>query len=136
MHNVPTLSHGTPLANNQGNKPAEQGIKPPQQQRHNQNNSHNNQRGLRGFLASRPNDFTNFGASFLYQDRERLAFGCLQAYKGSYSSKSEQSEYAVQDRRSRVVLIANNAYDHQCDYYEPLDEIETRALSFSLRSHL
>lgn len=26
MHNVPTLSHGTPLANNQGNKPTEQGI--------------------------------------------------------------------------------------------------------------
>ncbi|CAI8735089.1 hypothetical protein DM05_5895 [Pseudomonas poae] len=136
MHNVPTLSHGTPLANNQGNKPAEQGIKPPQQQRHNQNNSHNNQRGLRGFLASWPNDFTNFGASFLHQDRERLAFGSLQAYKGSYSSKGEQNENAVQDRRSRIVLVANNAHDHQSDYSEPLDEIETRALSFSLRSHL
>src|SRR5689334_18438790 len=47
MHNVPTLSHGTPLADDQGNKPTEQGIKPPQQQRHNQNNSHNDQRGLR-----------------------------------------------------------------------------------------
>ncbi|AZF07636.1 hypothetical protein C4J94_4906 [Pseudomonas sp. R5-89-07] len=136
MHNVPTLSHGTPLANNQGNKPAEQGIKPPQQQRHNQNDSHDNQCGLRGFLASRPNDFTNFGASFLYQDRERLAFSSLQAYKGSYSGKGKQSENAVQDRRSRIVLIANNAYDHQGDYGEPLEQIETRALSFSLRSHL
>jgi hypothetical protein len=72
MHNVPTLSHGTPLADNQGNKPAEQGIKPPQQQRHNQNNSHNNQRGLRGFLASWPNDFTNLGASFLTRTKKDL----------------------------------------------------------------
>gem|GEM_PF-1032416 len=136
MHNVPTLSHGTPLANNQGNKPAEQGIKPPQQQRHNQNNSHDNQCGLSGFLASRPNDFTDFGASFLNQYREGLAFGSLQAYKGSYSSEGKQSEYTVQDRRSRIVLIANNAYDHQGDYSEPLYQIETRALSFSLRSHL
>ena len=113
MNNVPTLSHGTPLANNQGNKPTEQGIKPPQQQRHNQNNSHNNQRGLRGFLASRPNDFTDFGASFLYQYRKRLAFSSLQAHKGSHNSNNKQSEHTVQDRRSRIVLIANYAYDHQ-----------------------
>ncbi|VVO37634.1 hypothetical protein PS834_05515 [Pseudomonas fluorescens] len=136
MHNVPTLSHGTPLANNQGNKPAEQGIKPPQQQRHNQNNSHNNQRGLRGFLASRPNDFTYFGASFLYQYSERLTLYSLQTNEDSHSSKGEQYEYAIQDRRSRIVLIANNAYDHQSDDSEPLNQIETRALSFSLRSHL
>ncbi|XOQ22369.1 MAG: Beta-galactosidase [Pseudomonas shahriarae] len=136
MHNVPTLSHGTPLANNQGNKPAEQGIKTPQQQRHNQNNSHNNQRGLRGFLASWPNDFTYFGASFLYQHSERLTLYCLQTNENGHSSKSEQYEYAVQDRRSRIILIANNAYDHQSDDSEPLNQIETRALSFSLRSHL
>ena len=37
MHDVPTLSHETPLNNNQGNKPTEQGIEPPQQQRHHQN---------------------------------------------------------------------------------------------------
>ncbi|SUD33761.1 Uncharacterised protein [Pseudomonas fluorescens] len=136
MHNVPTLSHGTPLANNQGNKPAEQGIKPPQQQRHNQNNSHDNQRGLRGFLASWPNDFTYFGASLLNQYSEGLTLYRLQTYKNGHSSKSEQHEYAVQDRRSRIVLIANNAYDHQSDDSEPLNQIETRALSFSLRSHL
>ncbi|SUD46773.1 Uncharacterised protein [Pseudomonas fluorescens] len=136
MHNVPTLSHGTPLANNQGNKPAEQGIKTPQQQRHNQNNSHNNQRGLRGFLASWPNDFTYFGASFLYQHSERLTLYCLQTNENGHSSKSKQYEYAVQDRRSRIILIANNAYDHQSDDSEPLNQIETRALSFSLRSHL
>ncbi|SDV16852.1 hypothetical protein SAMN04490209_5724 [Pseudomonas rhodesiae] len=136
MHNIPTLSHGTPLANNQGNKPTEQGIKPPQQQRHNQNNSHNNQCGLRGFLASRPNDFTNFGASFLYQNRERLTLGSLETNKSSHRSKSKQTQNTVQDRRSRIVLIANNAYDHQSDHKQPLDEIETRALSFSLRSHL
>src|SRR5476651_617309 len=136
MHNVPTLSHGTPLANNQGNKPAEQGIKTPQQQRHNQNNSYHNQRGLRGFLASRPNDFTDLGTSFLYQDRKRLAFSSLQANKGSNSSKGEQCEDAVQDRRRRVVLVADNAYDHNSDYYKPLEQIEARALSFSLRSHL
>ncbi|CAI9002102.1 hypothetical protein EMIT0P43_90310 [Pseudomonas jessenii] len=136
MHNIPTLSHGTPLADDQGNKPAEQGIKPPQQQRHNQDNSHNDQRGLRGFLASWPNDFTNFGARFLNQYKERLALDRLQAYKGSYSSNSKQCEYAVQDRRSRKVLIANNANNHQSDYYKPLEEVETRALSFSFRSHL
>ncbi|AZC33764.1 hypothetical protein C4K38_5839 [Pseudomonas chlororaphis subsp. piscium] len=136
MHNVPTLSHGTPLANNQGNKPAEQGVKPPQQQRHNQNNSHYDQRGLRGFLASWPYDFTNLGASFLNQYKERLALGSLQAYKGSYSSNSKQSEYTVQDRRSRVILITDNANDHQSNYYKPLEQIEARALSFSFRSHL
>ncbi|CAI8908394.1 Secreted protein [Pseudomonas serboccidentalis] len=136
MHNVPTLSHGTPLADNQGNKPAEQGIKPPQQQRHNQYHSHNNQSGLRGFLASWPYDFTNLGARFLNQYKERLALCGLQAYKGSYSSNDEQSEYTVQDRRSSVILIANNAYNHQSNYYKPLEQIEARALSFSLRSHL
>ncbi|AZE26212.1 hypothetical protein C4K05_5790 [Pseudomonas chlororaphis subsp. aureofaciens] len=136
MHNVPTLSHGTPLANNQGNEPAEQGIKPPQQQRHNQNNSHYDQRGLRGFLASWPYDFTNLGASFLNQYKERLALGRLQAYKGSYSGNGKQSEHTVQDRRSRVILITNNAKDHQSNYYKPLEQIEARALSFSFRSHL
>ncbi|EJM84922.1 hypothetical protein PMI33_03673 [Pseudomonas sp. GM67] len=117
MHNVPTLSHGTPLADNQGNKPAEQGIKTPQQQRHNQHNSDNDQRGLRGFLASWPYDFTNLGASFLNQYKERLALDCLQAYEGSHSSDDKQCKYAVQDRRSRVILITNNANNHQSDYY-------------------
>ncbi|CAI9001994.1 Secreted protein [Pseudomonas sp. IT-232MI5] len=136
MHNIPTLSHGTPLADNQGNKPAEQGVKTPQQQRHNQNNSHHNKGGLRGFLASWPNDFTNLGASFLNQYKERLALRSLQAYKGSYSSNDKQGEYTVQDRRSRVILIANNANNHQSDNYKPLEQIEARALSFSFRSHL
>ncbi|SDV16822.1 hypothetical protein SAMN05216558_5671 [Pseudomonas vancouverensis] len=87
-------------------------------------------------MASWPYDFTNFSARFLNQYKERLALDCLQAYKGSYGSNNKQSEYAVQDRRSRVILIANNANNHQSDYYKPLEEVETRALSFSFRSHL
>ncbi|SDR24748.1 hypothetical protein SAMN04490207_4326 [Pseudomonas gessardii] len=87
-------------------------------------------------MASWPNDFTYFGAGFLNQYSEGLALYSLQTNKNSCSSKSEQYEYAVQDRRSRIILIANNAYDHQSDDSEPLNQIETRALSFSLRSHL
>ncbi|SDN95729.1 hypothetical protein SAMN04489798_1614 [Pseudomonas arsenicoxydans] len=87
-------------------------------------------------MASWPYDFTNFGASFLNQYKERLALDCLQAYKGSYSSNGEQCEYAIQDRRSRVILITNNANNHQSDYHKPLEQIEARALNFSFRSHL
>src|SRR5690606_7519418 len=54
MHDIPTLSHVAPLTDNQRNKPAEQGIKPPQQQRHHKNNSNHDQSGLRGLLTGRP----------------------------------------------------------------------------------
>ncbi|RFQ21458.1 secretion protein SecE, partial [Pseudomonas sp. ATCC 13867] len=29
MHNVPTLSHGTPLTYDHGNQPTQQGVEPP-----------------------------------------------------------------------------------------------------------
>ena len=90
MHNIPTLSHGTPLANDQGDRPAEQGVEPPQQQCHNQHDSHDNQRGLGGFLAGRPHDFTDFGTSFLRQRKERLALRSLQSYKARDSSQDEK----------------------------------------------
>ncbi len=136
MHNVPTLSHGTPLAYNQGNKPTEEGIKPPQQQRHNQDNSYDNQRSLRGFLTSWPYDFTNLGTSFLCQREERLAFCSLQTHIGSNSSDGKQSKHAVQDRRSGEIMIADNTNNHQGNHYKPLDQIKARALGFSFRSHL
>ncbi|AZC21093.1 hypothetical protein C4K40_5739 [Pseudomonas sp. CMR5c] len=136
MHNVPTLSHGTPLANNQGNDPTQKGVKPPQQQRHNQNYSHDNQRGLSGFLTGWPYDFTNLSASFFNQDKERLAFCSLQTHEGSNSSNNKQRQDAVQDRQTRIILITNNTNDHQSDNNEPLQQIEARTLSFSLRSHL
>ncbi|KPW58918.1 hypothetical protein ALO80_101561 [Pseudomonas caricapapayae] len=126
MHYVPTLSHGTPLANYQGNKPAEQGIKPPQQQRHNQHNSHNDQRGLSGFLASRPYDFTNLGASLFRQNEKGLALTGLQRYKRSDSGNHEESENTVQDRLSRIILITDNTHDNQNDYQEPLQHIKAR----------
>src|SRR5690606_19435692 len=69
MNHIPTLSHGTPLTYNHGNQPTEQGIQPPQQQRHHQHDRQHNQRSLRGLLTGRPNDFTNLDARFL-QDRK------------------------------------------------------------------
>ncbi|RMR89820.1 hypothetical protein ALP78_101612 [Pseudomonas coronafaciens pv. striafaciens] len=126
MHYVPTLSHGTPLANYQGNKPAEQGIKPPQQQRHNQHNSHNDQCGLSGFLASRPYDFTDLGTRFFRQNEEGLTFACLQRYKRSSCSNHKESENAIQDRLSRIILITDNTHDNQNDYQEPLQHIKAR----------
>ncbi|KPX47768.1 hypothetical protein ALP68_101890 [Pseudomonas ficuserectae] len=126
MHYVPTLSHGTPLANYQGNKPAEQGIKPPQQQRHNQHNCHNDQRGLSGFLASRPYDFTNLSASFFRQNEEGFTLTGLQRDKCSCNSNHKESKNAVQDRLSRIILITDNTHDNQNDYQEPLQHIKAR----------
>ncbi|RML48223.1 hypothetical protein ALQ94_101647 [Pseudomonas amygdali pv. morsprunorum] len=126
MHYVPTLSHGTPLANYRGNKPAEQGIKTPQQQRHNQHNSHNDQRGLRGFLASRPNDFTDLCASFFRQNEESFAFARLQSYKCSCGGNHKESENTVQDRLSRIILITDNTHDYQNDYQKPFQQIKAR----------
>ena len=97
MHDVPTLSHGTPLANNQGDRPAEQGIETPQQQRHNQHDNHNNERGLSGFLAGRPHDFTNLGTSFLRQRKERLTLRSLQGDKARNGSQSKKRKDAIQD---------------------------------------
>ncbi|CAI8727148.1 Secreted protein [Pseudomonas donghuensis] len=136
MHNVPTLSHGTPLANNQGNQPTEQGVETPQQQRHHQDNRHYDECGLRGFLAGWPYDFTNLGASFLCQRKERLAFGGLQGNEASYSSKDKKCEYAVQNRRGGVIVITHNTNDYQSDNSQPLEQIKTRVLGFSLGSHL
>src|SRR3546814_2351542 len=74
----------------------------PQQQRHYQNNSHNDQRGLRGFLASRPYDFTNLGASFLSEYKERLALSRLQPHKGSNRSEERRvGKECVSTCRSR-----------------------------------
>ncbi|CAI8864575.1 Secreted protein [Pseudomonas soli] len=135
MHYVPTLSHGTPLANNQGDRPAEQGVEPPQQQRHNQNNSHDNQRGLSGFLAGRPHDFTDLGPRFLRQREERLTLRSLQGNEASNRSQGEKCKNAVQDRRRGVILITHNGDNHQSHYSQPLEQVETRFLGFSFGSH-
>src|SRR5690606_33961798 len=62
-------------ADNHRDNPAEKGIKPPQQERHNQHHQHDDQRGVRGFLARRPFHFANFGPCFLAEGYGRAALG-------------------------------------------------------------
>src|SRR5690606_40011666 len=56
MHDVPTLSHGTPLTDNQRNKPTQQAVETPEDQRHDQHHGNHDQSGLRSLLTSRPYD--------------------------------------------------------------------------------
>ncbi len=135
MHDVPTLSHETPLTNNQGNKPTEQGIEPPQQQRHYQDNRDHDQCGLRGFLTGRPNNFTNLDASFFQQNRERLATSSLKRHEGSNSTQSNQTQNTIQNRLSREVLITYDTHNNQGSDNQPLDQIKARVFGFSLNIH-
>src|SRR5690606_35478166 len=136
MNHVPTLSHGTPLTNNHGNQPTEQGIKPPQQQRHNQHNGQNDQRGLSGFLTGRPNDFSNLDAR-LFQQRERCTTLCrLQRNQGSHDSNDEQGYHPIQNRLGGVVLITDDSHYHQSSDNKPLHQVEACVLGFCFDIHL
>src|SRR5690606_28349485 len=122
MHDVPTLSHETPLTNNQGNKPTEQGIEPPQQQRHHQNNGNHDKSGLRGFLAGRPDNLTNFDARFFQQHRERLATSSLKRHESSKTTQHNQTQNAIQNRLGREVLITYDTHNNQGSDNQPLDQ--------------
>src|SRR5690606_3987916 len=136
MNHIPTLSHGTPLTYNHGNQPTEQGIQPPQQQRHHQHDRQHNQRSLRGFLTGRPNDFTNLDASFLQQNEERATFSCLQRNKSRYGRNNKQGNHSIQNRLGGVVLITNDSHSHQSSNNKPLHQIEARVFSFCFDIHL
>ncbi len=135
MHNVPTLSHGTPLTNNQGNKPTEQGIKTPQQQRHHQNHRNNDQSRLRGLLAGWPNNLANLNAGLFQQNRESLTTNSLQRYKRSNTTQNDQPQNTVEDRLSGEVLITDNTHNNQGSDNQPLDQIKARVFGFSLNIH-
>ncbi len=135
MHNVPTLSHGAPLTYNHRNKPTEQGIEPPQQQRHYQNNSHNDKRGLRGFLTSRPNDLADLRTRLFSQNKECLPLGSLQRYKGSTRTQNKQNKNAIDDRLSRKILITNHTNRDDSSHNDPLQNVEACFFGFSLGIH-
>ncbi|EHF08090.1 Uncharacterised protein [Pseudomonas aeruginosa] len=125
MHNVPTLSHGAPLTYNHGNQPTQQGIEPPQQQRHYQHYRDHDQSGLSCFLTTRPYDLANLDARFLSKTKEGLPLGRLQSQEGSDHRQNENTENAIQDWLSRKVLIAHNGNHNQNGNQEPFQEIKT-----------
>ncbi|SOB54738.1 conserved hypothetical protein [Pseudomonas lundensis] len=86
-------------------------------------------------MAGWPYDFTNLSASFLYQNSERLTFCCLQPNIGGDRSKNKKRNDTIQNRRTRIILIPNNANHDKGNHSQPLEEIEARALNFSLGSH-
>src|SRR5690606_2338225 len=120
---------------NQGNKPTEQGIEPPQQQRHHQNNGNHDKSGLRGFLAGRPDNLTNFDARFFQQHRERLATSSLKRHESSKTTQHNQTQNAIQNRLGREVLITYDTHNNQGSDNQPLDQIKARVFGFSLSIH-
>ncbi len=134
MHDVPTLSHGTPLANNQGDRPAEQGIETPQQQRHNQHDNHNNERGLSG--SWRVGHTTYESRYELPSPAQRTTYPSQSARRQARNgSQSKKRKDAIQDWSCGVILITHNTNDYQYNNSQPLEQIKTRFLGFSFGSH-
>src|SRR5690606_24479917 len=135
MHDVPTLSHGTPLTDNQRNKPTQQAVETPEDQRHDQHHGNHDQSGLRSLLTSRPYDLTDLDARLFCQSKKRLPLRGLQRNETSHHDQSQQRQHTIQKRLSREILIAYDTCDDQSSYDEPLQHIKARVLSFGFGIH-
>src|SRR5690606_6142270 len=109
MYDVPTLSHGAPLANELRNNPTQQGIEPPVDQGHDHNNSYDDQRCLSGFRTSWPDDLADLDACFFEQRPEGLAFFGLQGNKARHQAERNQRYGTIQNRFGCEIMITVNA---------------------------
>src|SRR5690606_11033861 len=112
MHNIPTLSHVAPLTDDQRNKPAEQGVETPQQERHDKNDRNHDEGGLGGLLPSRPDHLADFRTGFLGQNEECTTLGRARRDKASHARQHQQYQDPVQQRLGSKHLITDDTDSH------------------------
>src|SRR5690606_14708814 len=124
MYDVPTLGHGTPLANELRNNPTQQGIEPPQNQGHDQHNCNNNEGRLSGFRTIGPDHLADFYARLFQQRPECLALYGLQCNEACNQTERNQRHGTIQDRFSSKIVITGHSNENNCRYDDPLENVQ------------